>query len=635
MYYINSGGNRQRNGGKDPGRGGGQGRRGLGNNKGFNWSHSSHSHSKAWKGHAWSKSSYNSKENKPNNYTQHHQNLLRKASVFYAKGCESIEDLIQLAASCKNLQPNQLSAFWSRVPHLLNNVKLCEQQKLKQQLQSILTRTIDKVNEFGMIDLSKTVLGMAKIVNFRQHKTTLFQGLVYEDRFEARKDLFHLFASAAVLVLPSFDAQGLANTAFAYALVDYLPAFEEGNTLFDHIVKYAMQKLGSFNPQNLANIIWACAKLGVPHHSPFFKEVANVVIEQDLASFKPQELKDIVWAYAKAGESNADLFKEVADDLFVRDLTIFKPQDVSTILWAFASAGEFNSQLFKKVAETITARDLKLFNSHCLSNIVWACATAQQFHPHLFEKIASAAITMPSKFDAQATSNLLWAFACTGTINQRLLSSFVPTIASKLGEFNCQHLTNIAWSFAVANVDAPFLFDDEFITALLEKEHEFSTEQLRQLHQWQLWHEELNAGTSLSRNLKQRCYTAFVSSEAESSVLRDDVVSELCNVGMQPQEEVFLTKSGYRVDSLVQLSGEKIGVEVDGPSHFIGKEPNGKTILKRRQVYKIDRIQIVSVPYWEWDQFGNDHRKKQDYLCSKLGLWHATIDFITELVGEE
>lgn len=309
MYYINSGGNRQRNGGKDPGRGGGQGRRGLGNNKGFNWSHSSHSHSKAWKGHAWSKSSYNSKENKPNNYTQ--QDLKRKASVFYAKGCESIEDLIQLAASCKNLQPNQLSAFWSRVPHLLNNVKLREQQKLKQQLQSILTRTIDKVNEFGMIDLSKTVLGMAKIVGFRQHKTTLFQGLVYEDRFEARKDLFHLFASAAVLVLPSFDAQGLANTAFAYALVDYLPAFEEGNTLFDHIVKYAMQKLESFNPQNLANVIWACAKLGVPHHSPFFKEVADVVIEQDLASFKPQELKDIVWAYAKAGESNADLFKEV------------------------------------------------------------------------------------------------------------------------------------------------------------------------------------------------------------------------------------------------------------------------------------------------------------------------------------
>ena len=242
---------------------------------------------------------------------------------------------------------------------------------------------------------------------------------------------------------------------------------------------------------------------------------------------------------------------------------------------------------------------------------------------------------MPSKFDAQATSNLLWAFACTGTINQRLLSSFVPTIASKLGEFNCQNVANIAWSFAVANVDAPFLFDDEFITALLEKEHEFSTEQLRQLHQWQLWHEELNAGASLPPNLKQRCYNAFVSSDAESPVLRDDVVRELSNVGMHPQERVFLTKSGYRVDSLVQLSGQKIGIEVDGPSCFIGKEPSGKTILKRRQVYKIDGICIVPVPFFEWELFGNDHRKKQDYLCSKLGLWHATIDFITELVGEE
>jgi hypothetical protein len=45
---------------------------------------------------------------------------------------------------------------------------------------------------------------------------------------------------------------------------------------------------------------------------------------------------------------------------------------------------------------------------------------------------------------------------------------------------------------------------------------------------------------------------------------------------LDPKEE-FLTKSGYSLDALVVVNGEKIGVEVDGPSHFVGT--NGRTLL--------------------------------------------------------
>jgi hypothetical protein len=101
--------------------------------------------------------------------------------------------------------------------------------------------------------------------------------------------------------------------------------------------------------------------------------------------------------------------------------------------------------------------------------------------------------------------------------------------------------------------------------------------------------------------------------------LQDDVISVLSSIGMSPEEEV-LTPSGYRLDALVEVNGEKVGIEVDGPSHFINREPTGNTLLKHRQVSTLDNVQIISVPYWEWDEFGTDCVKKQDYLRAKLGL---------------
>jgi hypothetical protein len=86
---------------------------------------------------------------------------------------------------------------------------------------------------------------------------------------------------------------------------------------------------------------------------------------------------------------------------------------------------------------------------------------------------------------------------------------------------------------------------------------------------------------------------------------------------MLPEEEV-LTSSGYRLDALVKVNGMKVGIEVDGPYHFMNQEPTGSTLLKRRQVNTLDGILIVSVPYWEWNKLGNDHAKKQQYLRAKL-----------------
>ncbi|KAL7523719.1 LOW QUALITY PROTEIN: hypothetical protein ACHAWF_000639 [Thalassiosira exigua] len=87
-----------------------------------------------------------------------------------------------------------------------------------------------------------------------------------------------------------------------------------------------------------------------------------------------------------------------------------------------------------------------------------------------------------------------------------------------------------------------------------------------------------------------------------------------------PKDEVFLP-SGYHLDALVDVYGQRVGIEVVGPSHFIDGMSTPKTMLKQRQVAAIDGIAIVSIPYWEWDLLGNDRDARQRYLWSMLALF--------------
>ena len=191
---------------------------------------------------------------------------------------------------------------------------------------------------------------------------------------------------------------------------------------------------------------------------------------------------------------------------------------------------------------------------------------------------------------------------------------------SRRNDFNAQGISDLLWAYAVANANVPLQINADFIGVCLKNENDFAFKHYTQLHQWQLWQEELKSEVRLPPSLWKKCREAFISQLACPSRLQEDVISVLASIGgLQPEEE-FLTKSGYRIDALVEANGKKIGIEVDGPSHFVGKKPTGSTLLKHRQVNTLDEIEVISVPYWEWDKLGKDVAKKQQYLRFELGL---------------
>jgi len=89
------------------------------------------------------------------------------------------------------------------------------------------------------------------------------------------------------------------------------------------------------------------------------------------------------------------------------------------------------------------------------------------------------------------------------------------------------------------------------------------------------------------------------------------VAASLRALGLAPREEVR-TPQGYSLDAVVSYGGREVAVEVDGPSHFLGRTPTGATALKRRQL-RAAGWALLPVPYWEWDALGSK-AAKQDYL---------------------
>eukprot|EP00984_Skeletonema_dohrnii_P008272 scaffold3034_cov110-Skeletonema_dohrnii-CCMP3373.AAC.5 len=424
----------------------------------------------------------------------------------------------------------------------------------------------------------------------------------------------------AMKYLKEFKPQALSNTVWAYATADVLHA-----KLFEKVANHIVESdsLSRFKPQEFSNTVWAYATAGISHAS-LFEKVANHIVESDsLDRFKPQALSNTVWAHATAGINHPRLFEKVANHIVESNsLDRFKPQDFSNTLWAYATAGINNPKLFGEVANHIVKTDnLDRFKPQELSNIVWAYATADMHHPRLFERLVKAAIQRIRECNSQDVANLLWAYATMGIVDKQLFSSFVPKAAKLIDSYTDQGLANIGWAYAVADVDAPTLFNAHFISTCVEKESGFEIENYRQLHQWHLWQTKEKFNPGLPTDLQERCYNVFTSEDPTVSKLQEDVVMQLSSIGLEPKEEELMD-SGYRIDAIVEVNGKNVAVEVDGPSHFIGKgrSPLARTILKRRQVSLVDGIELVSVPYWEWNKLGKDRKKKQEYLRNLLSV---------------
>ncbi|KAL7428052.1 hypothetical protein ACHAXM_001287, partial [Skeletonema potamos] len=459
------------------------------------------------------------------------------------KDLHSVEEVIMTADEYLDVMSRRdVSAVWARIALLMtkhqprqrsnsSNREKLSREDIRHMLHAIFNNNTNGMEDCGVRELTETTLGMAKIVNIlrmqdkkrgEDSSRVILRQLLLNRDMTPNKELFRSFAGKSMDKLDQFDARCLSNLAYAYALIAYVPQFDDGSDLFYHIATQAADFKAKFNAQDISNMMWAYATVNKSNPAFFAAMGDQVVSFKHLNEFKPQELSNIVWAYATDGINHPELLEKVANHIVGLD------------------------KLDRIGAQELSNTVLHKFDPQELKDIMWAYATAQVSHPKLFQKVAKAAMQREAEFNnSQHVANLLWAYTTMGITDKQLFSSFALTAAKLIDSYNNQDLANIAWAYAVADVDAPTLFNDDFIDKCVEKEGGFENQGLFQLHQWHLWQTKEKSRAGLPKELQDNCYNVFISEDPRPSKLQDDVIAQLSSIGLEPKEEVIMD-SGYR-----------------------------------------------------------------------------------------
>ena len=598
------------------------------------------------------------------------------------KDCKTLEEAIDFVHKHLRTSTNRnLSAFWSAASRLLRESRDSrvhskgwpneETHLTTRKLTEIFTMTSDRLGRFHPRDLSTTSFAFSKIINHVERNARgdekkkvdyarVFNSILVGEHRTRRDLIFDFIANAAVRSVQKFDARGLSNTVYSFALIGYQPNVQGNRPFLKIMAGECLHQLNHFKMQELSNLVWSYAKLD--HKNPeLFGAVASRILELDPkadATFNPQVISNILWSFAALEETNEDLFRYIANNIMsTNSLRKYKPQHLATIVRAYARADLYQPMLLSRIAEhvietnfesftghaysslirsyvvaghdlsellnlaadSMCQRDMKKFSAQSIANIIWSYATAREWCPDLFVGLIAAAIDRRDEFQPQETANLLWACATLGQTNADLFGAFVPIVKSRMDDLTSQGLANAAWAFAVADMQNNDL-NDRFLAAFVKSVDRFSVEGLSQLHQWQLWQTERASSVQLPGRLSEKCRDAFVSQVTGYSKLQDQVVSVLSRMDFDDVLEEYRTRNtGYTLDALVSHDTVKIGIEINGPYHYIGgRNLNGGSKLKLRQVSSVDRIRVVSVPHYEWEQLDGDEGRKK-YLLSALG----------------
>jgi hypothetical protein len=132
------------------------------------------------------------------------------------------------------------------------------------------------------------------------------------------------------------------------------------------------------------------------------------------------------------------------------------------------------------------------------------------------------------------------------------------------------------------------------------------TDSQRQFYQADLSRVARSLEPLLSGESRQQFRNELAAAPVSVSQFQKDVMRKLEKLDLAVDQEVQ-TLIGYSLDGLVTWCNCTVAVEVDGPTHFVDKRPNGATVLKRFLLQSW-LVPLVSVAFWDWDRMTSKDR---------------------------
>jgi len=463
-----------------------------------------------------------------------------------------------------------------------------------------------------------------------------------------------------------------------------------------------MKRPQEFKVQEIKDMLWGFSKSGV-RHPRLFRSVAehlvgsavdmpehpNIHCGRGLDEFSSRIMASLLWTFAK----QAQLAAEYNYAHFSGRMAVY-----------CASSIDIGDTLIKRLVNAALVAglenfdDLSLHTTTDLSNTIWAMATLGYYHGPFVNAVERQVIDRldscydpnneydQNSFRSQELANIVWSLACTNSLSAELITSVGERIknivSNEAGEYDVKsisshfqrrELANLVWSCAVAGCYPPELI--RILVIGLVGEGEDTAESVEEFYgdgglaehsimtllylRSAIDTDGFSMGISLPPNFPSGwggLGKSGIFDENEvvlnlrPSKIQNSVSAAFDRIGFGHVDEYVLKMQGLNLLSIdIASPVEKIGVEVDGPSHFYvdldewsphepqrgyaevmnrkleyrfefnGKvdKPNGSSALKDRLLRNLGWT-ILHVPYGEWYDLGGDSDAEEAYCRALL-----------------
>ncbi len=251
------------------------------------------------------------------------------------------------------------------------------------------------------------------------------------------------------------------------------------------------------------------------------------------------------------------------------------------------------------------ARLAPTFKAQDAANTLWALAKLGVSDAGLVRPLAEAAVRLAPTFNAQGTANTLWALAALGVSDAGLTRPLAEAAVRLAPTFNAQEAANTLWAAASLGLREASLVAS-FITAVARHSHGFALDAASSVLQAHY------AGLSVGAGCLADCWRVLRAAPRPptASHLQTEVATVLRSMGLCVELEVPILEGLRCIDIVVTApSGNRVAVEVDGPSHFfelpqLGAAPRWQprpTLLRDCHTAAAGYTARATIPFFAWN----------------------------------
>ncbi len=448
----------------------------------------------------------------------------------------------------------------------------------------------------------------------------------------------------------TFKSQDVSTLLYALALVGY----ENESTYKTLIARCNPRSARFYKPQELSNSAWALATAGIPPDSSedvrVMLDVVSAELQRRPGEFKPQEIKDVLWSLTKLGVPSATTFRSALEHMVAADtVSDLTPQGVGNMAWSIAKQttmklggdegklgiyigaesdlGKPCRQFFRKVVARVVD-GIEDWSDQDLANTVYSFALLGLYSKPAFSAIASEVSRRQAlglvRLTAQEAANLLWSYSVCNHKCPALLSALCDYVRGLDMSPSLNEAANFIWSLTI------FEHEDDVVPQIWSLIMGASPSEL----QWQ---------TAMSLLQVSACNPSLAfppgwlsgqdipAPRVTSSRLQASVHSRALEVPGYDWSEEHVVSRTLTID--IADVGRKVGIEVDGPGHFVldldsaspvdngidaRRIPNGSTVMKDR-VLRSMGWSVAHVNFWEWNDCDGIREKETRMIQDLVG----------------